>query len=275
MATKRYKPTSPGRRNKQVSDFAEITQVGAEKSLLKKHKRNSGRSSTGQLVVRHKGGGAKRRFREIDFKRNKDGVPATVKEIHYDPNRSANIALLHYADGEKAYILAPNGIKVGAKIKSGTDAEIRMGNTLLLSDIPVGSIIHNVELKPGAGAKLVRSAGAYATLMAKNNQYATVKLPSGEVRLVHVGCKATLGQIGNTEKRNVVVGKAGTSRHMRKRPTVRGAVMNPCDHPHGGGEGRAPVGRSGPMTPWGKKAHGFKTRKRKHATDKYVVKRRT
>jgi len=274
MAIKKYNPTSPGRRFMSVSAFEEITTNSPEKSLLVTLKKSGGRNAHGRITVRHVGGGAKRKYRIIDFKRNKDGVPAKVATIEYDPNRSANIALLHYADGEKRYIIAPVGIKVGDTIVSGPDADIKPGNALPLSSIPVGTMIHNVEVKPGKGAQLVRSAGNAAQLMAKEGRYAQVRLPSGEVRMILIGAKATIGQVGNVDQENINLGKAGRKRHMGVRPTVRGSVMNPNDHPHGGGEGKSPIGRPGPVTPWGKPALGYKTRKKKNPTDKFIVKRR-
>lgn len=274
MAIKKYNPTSPGRRFMSVSAFEEITTNSPEKSLLVTLKKSGGRNVHGRITVRHVGGGAKRKYRIIDFKRNKDGVPAKVATIEYDPNRSANIALLHYADGEKRYIIAPVGIKVGDKILSGPEADIKPGNALPLSSIPVGTMIHNVEVKPGKGAQLVRSAGNAAQLMAKEGRYAQVRLPSGEVRMILIGAKATIGQVGNVDQENINIGKAGRKRHMGVRPTVRGSVMNPNDHPHGGGEGKSPIGRPGPVTPWGKPTLGYKTRKKKNPTDKFIVKRR-
>jgi len=274
MAIKKYNPTTPGRRHMTVSAFEEVTSTTPERSLLATLKKNAGRNVHGHVTVRHQGGGAKRKYRIIDFKRDKDNVPATVATIEYDPNRSANIALLHYADGEKRYILAPNGIKVGDAVISGQGVDIKPGNALSLKDIPLGSLIHNIELDPGKGGKLVRSAGAYAQLMAKEGDFAHVRLTSGEVRLIRLLCKATIGQIGNLDHENVSIGKAGRKRHMGIRPTVRGSVMNPVDHPHGGGEGRSPIGRSGPVTPWGKPTLGYKTRPKKKYSDKYIIKRR-
>lgn len=274
MAIKKYNPTSPGRRNMSVNTYDEVTKHEPEKSLLEPVKKNSGRNNTGRITVRHQGGGAKRKYRIIDFKRNKDGVPGKVVGIEYDPNRSANIALISYADGEKRYILAPLGLKDGDVVVSGPDADIRTGNALPLRNIPIGTLLHNIEMKPGKGGQLVRSAGASAQLMAKENNYATLRLPSGEMRKIHLNCKATIGTIGNLDHQNVRIGKAGRKRHMGIRPTVRGSVMNPNDHPHGGGEGRAPIGRSGPVTPWGKPALGYKTRKKKNPSDKYIVRRR-
>ena len=274
MAIKKYNPTSPGRRFMSVSAFEEITAPTPEKSLLVSLKKSGGRNVHGKITVRHVGGGAKRKYRIIDFKRNKDGIPAKVATIEYDPNRSANIALLHYADGEKRYIIAPVGLKVGDKVVSGAEADIKPGNALPLASIPVGTMIHNVEMKPGKGAQLVRSAGNAAQLMAKEGAYAQVRLPSGEVRMIPVLAKATIGQVGNVDQENINIGKAGRKRHMGVRPTVRGSVMNPNDHPHGGGEGKSPVGRPGPVTPWGKPALGYKTRKKKNPTSQFIVKRR-
>jgi len=274
MAIKKYNPTSPGRRFMSVSAYEEITCTTPEKSLLAPIKRTGGRNKQGKITVRHIGGGAKRKYRIIDFKRNKDGIPAKVATIEYDPNRTANIALLVYADGEKRYILAPLGIKVGDTIVSGAEADIKPGNTLEIKNIPVGTMIHNVEMKPGKGGQLVRSAGAAAQLMAKEGAYAQVRLPSGEVRMIPMNARATIGQIGNLDSENINIGKAGRKRHMGVRPTVRGSVMNPCDHPHGGGEGKSPIGRPGPVTPWGKPALGYKTRKTKNPSDKFIVKRR-
>ncbi|MEA5004468.1 MAG: 50S ribosomal protein L2 [Christensenella sp.] len=274
MAIKKYNPTSPGRRFMSVSAFAEITTTTPEKSLLVSLKKSGGRNVHGKITVRHVGGGAKRKYRIIDFKRNKDGIPAKVATIEYDPNRSANIALLHYLDGEKRYIIAPVGLKVGDKVVSGPEADIKPGNALPLASIPVGTMIHNVEMKPGKGAQLVRSAGNAAQLMAKEGAYAQVRLPSGEVRMIPVVAKATIGQVGNADQENINIGKAGRKRHMGVRPTVRGSVMNPNDHPHGGGEGKAPIGRPGPVTPWGKPTLGYKTRKKKNPTNQFIVKRR-
>ncbi|WAH37394.1 50S ribosomal protein L2 [Alicyclobacillus dauci] len=275
MAIKKYRPTSPGRRFMSVSAFDEVTTDTPEKSLLAPLKNRAGRNHQGKITVRHQGGGHKRRYRIIDFKRNKDGVPAKVATIEYDPNRSARIALLHYLDGEKRYILAPHGLKVGDMIHSGTDVDIRVGNALPLANIPVGTVVHNIELKPGKGGQMARAAGASAQLMAKEGVYATLRLASGEVRRVRIECRATVGQVGNLDHENINIGKAGRSRWMRHRPTVRGSVMNPVDHPHGGGEGRAPIGRKSPMSPWGKPTLGKKTRKKNHPTDKYIVRRRT
>ncbi len=274
MGIKSYKPTSPAIRHMTVSTFEEITKKKPEKSLVVAIKKNSGRNNSGKITVRHRGGGSKIQYRIIDFKRNKDDVPAKVAAIEYDPNRSANIALLHYADGEKRYILAPNKIKVGDVIYSGEKSDIKVGNALPLGKIPVGTMIHNLELKPGKGGQLVRSAGNSAQLMAKEGNYAQVKLPSGEVRMVRIECRATIGQVGNLDHENISIGKAGKKRHMGIRPTVRGSVMNPNDHPHGGGEGRAPIGRPSPVTPWGKPALGYKTRKKNKASDKYIVRSR-
>lgn len=273
MAIKKFKPTSPGRRHMTMSSFEEITKKEPEKSLLEPLKSSGGRSTEGRMAVRHRGGGHKRKYRLIDFKRNKDGIPAKVEGIEYDPNRSANIALLSYADGEKRYILAPKNLKVGDFVESGTGADIKLGNSLPLRNIPVGTIIHNIELKPGKGGQMARSAGASAQLMAKEGRYGHIKLPSGEVRLVLLDCRATIGQIGNIEHENISIGKAGRSRWLGKRPHVRGVATNPVDHPHGGGEGRTPVGRH-PLTPWGKSAHGVKTRKKKKPSDKYIVRKR-
>ncbi|MBS3985080.1 MAG: 50S ribosomal protein L2 [Selenomonadales bacterium] len=274
MAMKKFKPTSPGRRFMTVESFAEITTTTPERSLLAPLTNKAGRNNQGRITVRHQGGGHKRKYRIIDFKRDKDGIPATVATIEYDPNRTAYIALLNYADGEKRYILAPQGLKVGAKVVSGAQADIVVGNTLPLRSIPVGTVVHNIELKPGKGAQMVRSAGASAQLMAKEGAYALVRLPSSEDRLVHIDCKATIGQVGNLEYENVSIGKAGRSRWLRRRPTVRGVVMNPVDHPHGGGEGRAPIGRKSPLTPWGVPTLGHKTRQKKKHSDKYIVRRR-
>lgn len=271
MGIKKYKPTSPGRRNMSVNTFEEVTKKEPEKSLLAPLKSKAGRNVYGRITVRHQGGGAKRKYRIIDFKRNKDGVPGKVAGIEYDPNRSANIALINYADGEKRYILAPLKLKVGDTIVSGKEADITIGNCLPLAFIPVGTLVHNVELKAGKGGQMVRSAGASAQLMAKEDNYATLRLPSGEMRQVRMECRATIGTVGNLDHQNVRIGKAGRKRHMGIRPTVRGSVMNPNDHPHGGGEGRAPIGRPGPVTPWGKPALGYKTRKKHKASDKLIV----
>ena len=275
MAIKKFRPTSPALRQMTVLVSDEITCNEPEKSLLVSLKKNSGRNVHGKITVRHRGGGNRRKYRIIDFKRNKDGIPAKVATVEYDPNRTANIALLNYADGEKRYILAPVGIQVGDTLLSGPEADIKPGNAMALKDMPVGTVVHNVELKPGKGAQLVRSAGASAQLMAKEGKNALLRLSSGEMRLVSINCKATIGQVGNLEHGNVVIGKAGRKRHMGIRPTVRGSVMNPCDHPHGGGEGRSPIGRANPVTPWGKPALGYKTRKKNKASDKLIVSRRT
>ncbi len=274
VAIKKFKPTSPGKRFMTVSAFEEITTSTPEKSLLAPLKSNAGRNAQGKLTVRHQGGGHKRKYRIIDFKRNKTDVPAKVATIEYDPNRTANIALLHYADGEKRYIIAPVGLKVGDTVVSGPNADIKVGNALPLKFIPVGTVIHNIELKIGKGAQLVRSAGGQAQLMAKEGSYAHVRLPSGEERLIHIECYATVGRVGNTDHENISIGKAGRARWMGKRPEVRGVVMNPVDHPHGGGEGKSPIGRKSPVTPWGKPTLGYKTRKKNKASDKYIVKRR-
>ena len=274
MGIKKYTPYTPSRRNMTGLDFTEITKNAPEKSLTVSLKKNSGRNNQGKITVRHHGGGSRRKYRIIDFKRNKDNIPATVLSIEYDPNRTANIALICYADGQKAYILAPQGLKVGQKIMNGEHAEARLGNCLPLSLIPIGTEVHNVELYPGAGAQMVRSAGVAAQLMAKEGKYATLRLPSGEMRMVPINCRATIGVVGNGDHNLVNIGKAGRKRHMGIRPTVRGSVMNPNDHPHGGGEGRAPVGRPGPCTPWGKPALGLKTRSKKKASNKLIVRRR-
>ena len=273
MAIKRYNATSAGVRFKTTASFDEITTKTPEKSLLETKKKTAGRNSYGRITVRHIGGGNRQKYRIIDFKRNKDGIPAKVATIEYDPNRTAYIALLNYADGEKRYILAPNGLAVGDVVMSGPEAEIKVGNTLPLSAIPVGSIVHNIEFQPGRGGKIARSAGNSAQYMAKEGKYATLRMPSGEMRKVLITCRATIGEIGNLDHEIVSIGKAGRTRHMGIRPTVRGVVMNPNDHPHGGGEGKAPVGRPGPVTPWGKPALGHKTRKKKNASNKLMVKR--
>ena len=273
MGIKRYKPTSPARRGMTVSTFEEITTNKPERSLLESQKHTAGRNASGKITVRHIGGVNKTKYRIIDFKRNKDGIPATVKTIEYDPNRTANIALVCYADGEKRYILAPVGLNVGDVIMSGPTADIKVGNALAIEDIPVGTNIHNIELQPGKGAQLVRSAGLSAQLMAKDGKMATVKLPSGEMRYIAMKSKATIGQVGNVEHEIINIGKAGKVRHMGVRPTVRGSVMNPCDHPHGGGEGKSPIGRPGPVTPWGKPALGYKTRSKKNKSNKFIIKR--
>ena len=273
MGIRKINPTTPGQRFMTVSSFEEITRKTPERSLVEDKKKNAGRNVTGKITVRHQGGGARQKYRIIDFKRNKDNVPAKVFSVEYDPNRSANIALLHYLDGEKRYIIAPLGLKVGDMIVSGESADIKVGNALPIANIPVGTMIHCIELKPGKGAQLVRSAGNAAQLMAKEGAYAQVRLPSGEVRLIPMNAKATIGQVGNIDHANIQLGKAGRKRHMGVRPSVRGSVMNPCDHPHGGGEGKSPIGKPGPVTPWGKPALGYKTRKHKNPTNKYIVRR--
>ena len=274
MAIRKINPTTPGQRGMTVSAFEEITRTIPERSLLTDMRKNAGRNFSGRITVRHQGGGAKRKYRIVDFKRNKDGVPGKVFSIEYDPNRSANIALLHYADGEKRYIIAPLGLKVGDVLYSGAEADIKVGNCLPIEKIPVGTMVHCVELVPGKGAQLVRSAGNAAQLMAKEGNYAQLRLPSGEVRMIPLKARATIGTVGNLDHQNIMIGKAGRTRHMGIRPTVRGSVMNPCDHPHGGGEGKSPIGRPGPVTPWGKPALGYKTRKTKNKSDKYIVRRR-
>ncbi len=274
MAVKKYSPTSPARRFMTVSTFEEITKTEPEKSLVETLRKSGGRNSYGRITVRHHGGGARQKYRIIDFKRDKDGVKAKVAAIEYDPNRTANIALLYYVDGEKRYILAPVGLKVGDIVESGAAADIKSGNALPLSNIPVGTMIHNIELKPGKGGQLVRAAGNAAQLMAKEGAYAQVRLPSGEVRMISMLCKASIGQVSNIENENISIGKAGRKRWMGVRPTVRGVVMNPVDHPHGGGEGKSPIGRPSPVTPWGKPTLGYKTRKKKNQSDKFIVKRR-
>ena len=274
MGIRTYNPYTPSRRHMTGSDFSEITKSTPEKSLTVSKNSKAGRNAQGKITVRHRGGGAKRKYRIIDFKRYKDGIPATVKSIEYDPNRTANIALICYADGQKAYIIAPNGLQVGAVLMNGPEAEIKLGNCLPLAQIPVGTMVHNVELHPGKGGQLVRSAGNAAQLMAKEGKYATLRLPSGEMRLVPIQARATVGQVGNIDHELINIGKAGRKRHMGIRPTVRGSVMNPNDHPHGGGEGRAPIGRSGPMTPWGKPALGYKTRQKNKQSNKMIVRRR-
>jgi len=275
MAIKSFKPYTPARRNMTVSGFEGVDKKAKpERSLVETLKKNAGRNSYGHITVRHRGGGNKRKYRIIDFKRQKLDMPATVERLEYDPNRSAFIALIRYEDNTLSYILAPNGLKAGDQVVSSAAADIKPGNCLPIANIPVGTVIHNVELQPGCGAQLVRSAGAAAQLMAKEGDLAQVRLPSGEVRYVRTNCTACIGQVGNLEHENIHIGKAGRTRHMGIRPTVRGSVMNPCDHPHGGGEGRAPIGRSGPVTPWGKPALGYKTRKTKNRTDKFIVKRR-
>ena len=274
MGMKHFNAYTPSRRNMTVSDFAEITKKTPEKSLLAKKKEKAGRNSYGRITVRHQGGGNRQKYRIIDFKRRKDNMEATVIGIEYDPNRSANIALIQYEDGEKAYILAPQGLTDGDKVISGETADIKVGNCMPIDSIPVGTLIHNIELNPGQGGKLVRTAGQSAQLMAKEGKYAHVRLPSGEMRLVLANCRATIGVIGNSDHGNVHLGKAGRKRHMGWRPEVRGSAMNPCDHPHGGGEGKAPIGHAGPMTPWGKPALGYKTRNKKKQSNKFIVKRR-
>jgi len=274
MAIKHYNPTSPSRRFMTTTTFEEVTKKKPEKSLLKPLKKSGGRNSYGRITVRHRGGGTKQKYRIIDFKRDKDGIEAKVAAIEYDPNRSANIALLNYVDGEKRYILAPVDLKVGDIVVSGKDADIKPGNALPLAYIPTGTLIHNIELKPGKGGQMVRSAGGYAQLMAKEGKYAQLRLPSGEVRLVNLECKATVGQVGNIEHENITIGKAGRKRWMGLRPSVRGVVMNPVDHPHGGGEGKSPIGRPSPVTPWGKPTLGYKTRAKNKKSDQLIVKRR-
>ena len=274
MGIKSYNPYTPSRRHMTGSDFSEITKSTPEKSLTVSLKKNAGRNNQGKITVRHRGGGSRRKYRIIDFKRRKDGIPATVVSIEYDPNRTANIALISYVDGEKAYILAPEGLKVGQKVMNGADAEVRVGNCLPLELIPVGTMVHNIELHPGKGGQMVRSAGNGAQLMAKEGKYATLRLPSGEMRMVPIVCRASVGIVGNGDHNLINIGKAGRKRNMGIRPTVRGSVMNPNDHPHGGGEGRAPIGRSGPMTPWGKPALGYKTRKKNKHSNKMIVRRR-
>ena len=274
MAIKNYNPTTPGRRGMSVTDYSVLSKKGPEKSLLEPLKKHAGRNNHGRITVRHHGGGNRRKYRVIDFKRQKANIPATVLSVEYDPNRSAFIALIQYEDGAKSYIVAPDGVKAGDVVVSGENADIKPGNALPLSSIPVGTFIHNIELYPGKGAQLARAAGIIAQLMAKENGLALIRLPSGELRNVPASCMATIGQVSNTDHENVKIGKAGRKRHMGWRPTVRGSVMNPCDHPHGGGEGRAPIGRSGPVTPWGKPALGYKTRAKHKASDKLIVKRR-
>ena len=274
MGIRKYKPTSNGRRNMTSSDFAEITTNKPEKTLLEPLKNNAGRNNNGRITVRHQGGGHKRQYRLVDFKRNTDGIKATVKTIEYDPNRSANIALITYENGVKAYILAPKGLEVGMVVESGVDADIKVGNALPLANIPVGTVIHNIELKPGKGGQLIRSAGTSAQVLGKEGKYVLVRLNSGEVRMILATCRATVGTVGNEQHELINIGKAGRSRWMRKRPTVRGSVMNPNDHPHGGGEGKAPVGRKAPVSPWGQPALGFKTRNKKASSDKLIVRRR-
>ena len=274
MSIKVYKPTSNARRSMSVTDYSELSKVAPERSLLVSLKKNSGRNSYGRITVRHRGGGQRRKYRIIDFKRDKFDIPATVVSVEYDPNRSAFIALLQYEDGDKRYILQPAGLKVGDTVVAGTSADIKAGNALPLTNIPVGTVVHNIELYPGRGGQLARAAGNSAQLMAKEGVYALLRLPSGELRNVSANCMATVGQVGNVDHENVKVGKAGRKRHMGWRPTVRGSVMNPCDHPHGGGEGKSPIGRPGPVTPWGKPALGYKTRNTKKSSDKLIVKRR-
>lgn len=275
MAVKTYKPTSPGRRGMSVVSYEGLTKKKPEKSLTEDIRENAGRNNKGRITVRHRGGRTRRKYRIIDFKRTKDNIPAKVAALEYDPNRTANIALLNYADGEKRYILAPLGLKVGDVIYSGIEGlDIKVGNAMPITAIPVGTMIHNIELMPNKGGQLCRSAGTSAQLMAKEGAYAQVRLPSGEVRMVPVGCRATIGQVGNIDHGNISIGKAGKKRHMGIRPTVRGVVMNPCDHPHGGGEGKSPIGMPSPVTPWGKPTLGYKTRKKKNLSDKFIVKRR-
>ena len=274
MAVKKYSPITPARRFMTSQDYSELSKVEPEKSLLQPNSKNGGRNSYGRITVRHQGGGNRQKYRVIDFKRDKDGIKAKVATIEYDPNRTANIALLYYVDGEKRYILAPIGLSVGDTVESGDSADIKPGNALSLSSIPVGTMIHNIELKPGKGGQLVRADGNAAQLMAKEGQYAQVRLPSGEVRMISMLCKATIGQLSNIENENIKIGKAGRKRWMGIRPTVRGVVMNPVDHPHGGGEGKSPIGRPSPVTPWGKPTLGYKTRKKNKKSDKYIVKRR-
>ena len=273
MAIKRFKPTSPARRFMSVSAFDEITSTKPERSLLETQSKSGGRNNNGRITVRHIGGGNRQKYRIIDFKRNKDNIPAKVAEIQYDPNRTANIALLHYADGAKAYILAPVGLNKGDVVMNGANAEIKVGNCLPIENIPVGTLLHNIELHPGKGGQIARAAGQAAQLMAKENKYAILRLPSGEMRYVLLSCRATIGQVGNLDHEIVSIGKAGRHRHMGVKPTVRGVVMNPCDHPHGGGEGKSPIGMPSPVTPWGKPALGYKTRKKKNRTNKFIIKR--
>ena len=273
MAIKRFKPTSPARRFMSVSAFDEITSTKPERSLLETQSKSGGRNNNGRITVRHIGGGNRQKYRIIDFKRNKDNIPAKVAEIQYDPNRTANIALLHYADGAKAYILAPVGLNKGDVVMNGANAEIKVGNCLPIENIPVGTLLHNIELHPGKGGQIARAAGQAAQLMAKESKYAILRLPSGEMRYVLLSCRATIGQVGNLDHEIVSIGKAGRHRHMGVKPTVRGVVMNPCDHPHGGGEGKSPIGMPSPVTPWGKPALGYKTRKKKNRTNKFIIKR--
>lgn len=274
MATKKYKPTSAGRRSRQVMDYSQLSKVRPEKSLTTTLTRNSGRNNSGQITVRHRSGGVKRLYRVVDYRRNKDGVLGTVITIEYDPYRTSNLALISYLDGSKGYIIAPEKLSIGDRISAGVDADIKVGNALPLEKIPVGTVIHNVELVAGKGGQMARAAGAYVTLVAKAGDYAILKLPSGEVRQINLQCRATIGAVGNSERRNRSLGKAGASRWLGKRPQVRGAVMNPCDHPHGGGEGKSPVGRYAPMTPWGKPALGMKTRKDRKTSSRFIVTRR-
>ena len=274
MAIKKFKPTTPGRRGMTVTDYTALSKVGPEKSLLEPLKKHAGRNNTGRITVRHQGGGNRQKYRVIDFKRDKRDMPAKVMTLEYDPNRSAHIALVQYEDGEKRYIIAPQDLKVGDTVMAGVGADIKPGNALPFVNIPVGTFIHNIEIYPGKGAQLVRSAGNMAQLMAKEGAYALVRLPSGELRNIPVNCMASIGAVGNSDYANVNLGKAGRKRHMGVRPGVRGSVMNPCDHPHGGGEGKSPVGRPGPVTPWGKPTLGYKTRKKHHRSDKFIVKRR-
>ena len=274
MGVKKFKPTSPAIRQMTVSTFEEITKVEPERSLLETLTKTGGRNAHGKITTRHRGGGAKRKYRIIDFKRDKDGVPANVASIEYDPNRTANIALLNYADGEKRYIIAPHGLKVADIVVSGPDADIKVGNALQLKNIPVGTIVHNIEMKPGKGGQIARAAGNGAQLMGKEEKYALLRMPSGEIRYIAINCKATVGQVGNLDHENITIGKAGRKRHMGIKPTVRGSAMNPNDHPHGGGEGRSPVGRPNPVTPWGKPALGYKTRDKKKASNKFIVSRK-
>lgn len=274
MGIKKFKPTTPSRRAMTVSDFSEITKKTPEKSLLATKKKHAGRNSYGRITVRHRGGGNRRKYRIIDFKRRKDDMVATVIGIEYDPNRTANIALIEYADGERAYILAPRGLTDGDTVVSGERVDIKVGNSLPLANIPVGTVVHNIELNPGQGGKIAKAAGNYAQLMAKEGRYAHIKLPSGEMRLILAVCRATIGRLGNADHENIKIGKAGRKRHMGFRPTVRGSVMNPVDHPHGGGNGKAPIGRPGPVTPWGKPALGYKTRKKNKLSNKFITSRR-
>lgn len=274
MSIKKYKPTSPAIRHMTISSFENISKKKPEKSLMARRNRKAGRNAHGKITIRHRGGGAKRKYRLVDFKRNKDGIPGKVASIEYDPNRTANVALIHYVDGEKRYIIAPNGLKVGDEIESGQDADIKTGNTLQLRYIPMGTTIHNIELKPGKGAQLVRTAGAEAQLMGKEGSYGLVKLPSGETRLIRLDCRATVGQVGNIEHENTTIGKAGKSRHLGIRPTVRGSAMNPNDHPHGGGEGRTPIGMPSPLSPWGKPTLGYKTRKKNKKSNEHIIRKR-